>query len=468
MAEVDTQKGKAKSKRELYSARLEEWMKQKKQKLAAAAPTQIKTREIMSTKKKVMKDDILKSKAINAKAPSSVLREKQLKPIKDSTVASTETPMSERLRRWKEQKQRELELKKSQQKKPALLVTSKYVSSHTTSKKNMALASNHSINKESTFKQSIKKETSHSVIKERPVASHKNPEKLTKNLSSRERAIMYAANIRSQLTQPQDHTGTKSTGNRLQKVMVQGLSRSSSLNEQLKVDHTILKRRCSESASSINPAKKIAGILKRKSCFAKFDENENPCLDDVFEANEDLSGEEKRAEPEVRCSHIPVAVVTPGTSRNVHFLSPEHHHATPEIKSRKSQTSMRAELDDWLKAKGRTPSKFRHLMCFDAEMAEEKNADPHVKPSLSVEELTRQVVIPFLAFLMYFVMTLMSASVCTCYNKNDENGGCKEERERDREEKANKRKREGESICESSKETDSENEGSKREKEMKS
>ncbi|KAL3880039.1 hypothetical protein ACJMK2_032311 [Sinanodonta woodiana] len=404
MAEVDTQKEKAKSKRELYSIRLEEW---KKQKQSAAALTQIKTRYILLTKK-VMKNDILKASATIAKAPTSVLGEKKLKSVKISkpTVAATETPMSERLRRWKEQKQRELEQKKSQQKKPPLLVTSKHVSSHTSSEKNIVLASNHSIKKENTLKQPIKKETNHSVNKEinhsvnkeinhsvnkeKSVALNKNPEKLTRNLSSRERAKLYAANIRSQTSQPQDHTGIKNTGNRLQKRIVQGLRRSSTLNEPHKGNHTILKRRCSETVSCINPSKKFAGILKRKSCYARFVENENSSLDDVFEPNEHIRSGEKRDKPEVTCSHIPVAVITPGTSRNVHFLSPEHLQATPETKLRKSQTSMRAELDDWLKAKGRTPSKFRHLMCFDAEMAEEKNADPQVKPSLSVEELTRQ------------------------------------------------------------------------------
>ena len=51
----------------------------------------------------------------------------------------------------------------------------------------------------------------------------------------------------------------------------------------------------------------------------------------------------------------------------------------------------RNQLNDWLKAKGKTPSKFRHLMCFHAELEEGKSNDPQTKASLSVEELTEQV-----------------------------------------------------------------------------
>lgn len=50
-----------------------------------------------------------------------------------------------------------------------------------------------------------------------------------------------------------------------------------------------------------------------------------------------------------------------------------------------------AELNDWLKSKGRTPSKFRHLMCFHAEKSAETSNDPLTKNALSVDELNEQV-----------------------------------------------------------------------------
>jgi hypothetical protein len=50
------------------------------------------------------------------------------------------------------------------------------------------------------------------------------------------------------------------------------------------------------------------------------------------------------------------------------------------------------ELKDWLKAKGKTPSKFRHLMCFHGKKPDdEKSEDPHTKNMLTVQELSEQV-----------------------------------------------------------------------------
>ncbi|KAL5012016.1 hypothetical protein ScPMuIL_010567 [Solemya velum] len=53
--------------------------------------------------------------------------------------------------------------------------------------------------------------------------------------------------------------------------------------------------------------------------------------------------------------------------------------------------SMRQRLNGWLKSKGKTPSGFRHLMCFDAEMSTVKsNSECQVKRALTVDELTQQ------------------------------------------------------------------------------
>ncbi|KAK3100355.1 hypothetical protein FSP39_018627, partial [Pinctada imbricata] len=117
------------------------------------------------------------------------------------------------------------------------------------------------------------------------------------------------------------------------------------------------------------------GILKRKSCL--------PMIPDSTSSSE---GEENR-------TTVSDGIKTPG--RNVRFRSPDltqdkphaHFRKTP---NKKTQESMRGRLDDWLKAKGRTPSKFRHLMCFDAHLSAKKRMDPKRKRSLTVEELSQQ------------------------------------------------------------------------------
>ena len=66
------------------------------------------------------------------------------------------------------------------------------------------------------------------------------------------------------------------------------------------------------------------------------------------------------------------------------------HNKTNDHESIDLLLFLRNQLSDWLKAKGRTPSKFRHLMCFHDNLGEEE-AEPQTKSSLSVEELSEQV-----------------------------------------------------------------------------
>ncbi|XP_074661487.1 uncharacterized protein LOC141914110 [Tubulanus polymorphus] len=76
----------------------------------------------------------------------------------------------------------------------------------------------------------------------------------------------------------------------------------------------------------------------------------------------------------------------------VHFVSPVRK--SPRFQNFKTkhveQQSMRNKLDDWLKAKGKTPSRYNHLMCFGAHVSAKRKQQNEAKRGLSVDELSKQ------------------------------------------------------------------------------
>ncbi|XP_056012252.1 cytoskeleton-associated protein 2-like isoform X2 [Ostrea edulis] len=95
-------------------------------------------------------------------------------------------------------------------------------------------------------------------------------------------------------------------------------------------------------------AKVTRSILKRKSCLPS------------------LSDERLPVENEALKTH----------GHNVRFTSPigqkSENQAFRKTPLRLPHRSMRADLEEWLKKRGKTPSGFRHLRCFDATLSAKK------------------------------------------------------------------------------------------------
>ena len=97
-----------------------------------------------------------------------------------------------------------------------------------------------------------------------------------------------------------------------------------------------LKRRHSEVASV--PAKKPAGILKRKSCIPSIDRICDNDADNVAR-NIDCNTEEQSDDvfmSGTQSKDIPVAMVTPGTARSVRFTSPANRRDDNKTTLRKT------------------------------------------------------------------------------------------------------------------------------------
>lgn len=117
---------------------------------------------------------------------------------------------------------------------------------------------------------------------------------------------------------------------------------------QFKVSESKTNRRHSDSQSRNTNATR--SILKRKSCL--------PSLSD-----------------EMKLSETETLKIS---GHNVRFISPilrnsvnQSFRKTP---NRLAHRSMRSELEEWLKKKGKTPSGFRHLRCFDATLSAKKRS----------------------------------------------------------------------------------------------
>ncbi|XP_067661454.1 cytoskeleton-associated protein 2-like [Haliotis asinina] len=129
---------------------------------------------------------------------------------------------------------------------------------------------------------------------------------------------------------------------------------------------------------SAGMSKRPVGILKRKSCV--------PAMAVMSETNGKTPFSSR--DPDSSCGPSHVKFLTPSQT-------PVQHHSTfrktpVRTKDACSSDSMRQKLNTWLEAKGKTPSKFRHLMCFDAAMSERKKQDSQLKRSITIQELSLQ------------------------------------------------------------------------------
>ncbi|WAR24469.1 hypothetical protein MAR_038138 [Mya arenaria] len=167
------------------------------------------------------------------------------------------------------------------------------------------------------------------------------------------------------------------------------------------------KRRYSEALSKHEKSKPFSGILKRKSCVGSFNFTGGDAAKAIItQGNDegDSQGVESRrlsytvtpGKDDTARKTFPVAAVTPGvSSRNVRFRTPPNNGLGQEkMKMKKTpkpanESERREALNAWLKSKNKTPSKFRHLMCFHAKQ-EDRSLDPLTKTSLSVKELSSQ------------------------------------------------------------------------------
>ncbi|XP_052774880.1 uncharacterized protein LOC128213314 [Mya arenaria] len=168
------------------------------------------------------------------------------------------------------------------------------------------------------------------------------------------------------------------------------------------------KRRYSEALSKHEKSKPFSGILKRKSCVGSFNFTGGDAAKAIItQGNDegDSQGVESRrlsytvtpGKDDTARKTFPVAAVTPGvSSRNVRFRTPPNNGLGQEkMKMKKTpkpanESERREALNAWLKSKNKTPSKFRHLMCFHAKQ-EDRSLDPLTKTSLSVKELSSQL-----------------------------------------------------------------------------
>uniref|UniRef100_K1QG50 Cytoskeleton-associated protein 2 n=1 Tax=Magallana gigas TaxID=29159 RepID=K1QG50_MAGGI len=86
------------------------------------------------------------------------------------------------------------------------------------------------------------------------------------------------------------------------------------------------------------------------------------------------------------------ALKMPG--HNVRFISPilphPEHQSFRKTPNRLVHRSMRSELEEWLKKRGKTPSGFRHLRCFDATLsAKKKSSNPACNTEKESENVSK-------------------------------------------------------------------------------
>ncbi|CAC5381863.1 CKAP2 [Mytilus coruscus] len=135
---------------------------------------------------------------------------------------------------------------------------------------------------------------------------------------------------------------------------------------------------------------KPASILKRKSCFASID------IEGVYTVSKtpDHGRSVRFISPDTQEDHN-TSTFRKTPKRPVDNVisdrQPTPKHSTKKPRHNEEQVVMRNKLDEWLKSKGKTPSKFRHLMCFhDDNNKTDSVTDSCIKRSLTVEELTEQ------------------------------------------------------------------------------
>lgn len=332
-------------------------------------------------------------KTNTAKKPANSQQSTQKQEPRVSTIVDTETehpetPMLVRLQRWKEEKQKRIQESKKENRKSCTGLTASY-------KKQIKPVgprpSQQSQNRQ-TSRTSDKTPTS-------TEGSMSKWERLSRGKGSiikpKDGVLSQAmSNSRNNMARKGSVTGmlgpgstARPSGSHDTVTKSQTNSRSQTTTQKVKP-----KRRHSEVQARLSPLRR-RGILKRKSCIADFGGNQETESCDRVPTKDKTSApsptDNKTGQTTIRVCK------TPDTARTVRFSSPQHQtndtmfRKTPSKHGPKEE-SMRHKLNDWLVAKGKTPSKFRHLVCFDAKMSERKKRDPKMLRSLTVEELTVQ------------------------------------------------------------------------------
>ncbi|XP_062603035.1 cytoskeleton-associated protein 2-like [Saccostrea cucullata] len=269
------------------------------------------------------------------------------------------TPMSIKLERWKKKKENEKEnraIPRSVRKKTQTPFKSAQKYTHVKSKFMTASS-------QKTVQREVNRKTEKETVKKVLTSTMKSVS--IKTVSSE------MTRVTKSTSQTKPTNLTKTSGAKKNFAMSSPKKYKSS-HFQFKVGDSEtkeLKRRHSDLES--RNTKVTRSILKRKSCL--------PSLSD---------------EALVPDSQTPK---TPG--HNVRFVSPvKRKPDTQTLKKtpvRHQHRSMRTELEEWLKKKGKTPSGFRHLRCFDASLSakkksseqcytEEKTHKEEIKPRSSV------------------------------------------------------------------------------------
>ncbi|KAL4230881.1 Cytoskeleton-associated protein 2 C-terminus [Mactra antiquata] len=356
-----------KSKAETYMERLKKWREEKKKdkenKVKQKLPKQQVSKPVFQVSKQIVSKPQVKP---TKKQSSTVLKTPTIK--KRNSEDSRQ--MLAKLSQWKEEK-----LKSEKKQAPASVTKSKLTSEKC------------------------------KTVKVSKVSDTKNPN-FVKVKSRLFDYLNKPSNQNQPVSKPVKSLDAKQNENCTKKNSCNKLKPTVDVRQQ--TQKTGLKRRHSE-INHTTTQKKPTSILKRKSCAGIFDldnktksSSKRRRISDTASENVDSTNDDKQTDvavdmfDSVETDDKIQEPVTPGlSSRNVRFVTPPG--TKPETKQArktpKTPATRKAELNAWLKSKGRTPSKFRHLMCFHEKgsKSSDNNNDPHTKSTLSVDELSEQM-----------------------------------------------------------------------------
>lgn len=325
-------------------------------------------RESLATKPSSQDGNELKKKAGKKVVTSRYLSHKMEPNVPKETTAQTKpsnpqkrisilpqprpngTPMSIRLERWRKQKENQKEniltacsaRKKTQ---TPLKTNKKYT--HVKSKIATASTQKHVENQNTDPKHAVKKILTSTM-------KHNKAYK-----------IPGAKSNASKTTSSQIRKNHSTPAVIKQKSNGQGpLVQNKSNRFQFKVSEAKNNRRHSDSQS--RNTKATRSILKRKSCL--------PSLSDEM--------------------MLPESETLKMSGHNVRFISPilrnPENQSFRKTPNRHVHRSMRSELEEWLKKRGKTPSGFRHLRCFDATLsAKKKSSNPACNQEKESENVSK-------------------------------------------------------------------------------
>ncbi|KAK6173069.1 hypothetical protein SNE40_016599 [Patella caerulea] len=165
------------------------------------------------------------------------------------------------------------------------------------------------------------------------------------------------------------------------------LQTSFTKNNNKKINNTLRNQLKSSSHQKLNKRLSLRSIRSRNSAR----KSSSTSSKHGFKENiQPVSGEEDLAK---KIEVTPFKHVTFQPSGNKP-RSNTPHHSKKFLSQQQGQVSIRKSLKNWLDENEKTPSRFRHLMCFDAQLSSKKvKVVTPTKPCLTIDELTQQVAI---------------------------------------------------------------------------